>query len=174
MTISRFTFYSIIMIVFTSTIYSKPDQTSLEKELTKQLLDVSYFGPRAGISTLPKTLHDKNIDVPIYSIFGWQMEVRYRSSKEGFMGYGEAGLLLGAVEQGVFRPEVWGYFGIRKPYGAGFGIGPNISKYGVGLGLSPQYIIKVDNLLIPIMLNIAMTDGKSRIQIITGFSFDKK
>jgi hypothetical protein len=163
-----------VILLVTSTIYSQPDQTSIEQELTKQLLNVSYFGPRAGITYIPKALYDKDVDVSLYSLFGWQMDIRYKSSDDSYVGYGEAGLLLAAVEQGVFRPEVWGYIGIRRPYGIGISIGPNISKYGVGLGISPQYIIKSGNLLIPIMLNIVITDSKARMQIITGFSFDKK
>lgn len=166
---------SVIVLMFSSPeIYSDPDQTSVEKELTKQLLNVSYFGPRAGIAHIPKSLYDENVHVSLYSLFGWQMDIRYKSSDDGYVGYGEAGLLITAVEQGLFRPEFWGYIGIRKPYGIGVGIGPNISKYGVGLGIAPQYLIKSGDLLIPVILNIVITDGETRAQVITGFSFDKK
>jgi len=164
----------ILMLFFSSAIYCKQDQTSIEKELVRHLLNVSFFGPRTGITYIPETLYDNDVSVALYSLFGWQMDIRYQSSEDSYIGYGEAGLLLGAVEQGVFQPEIWGYIGVRTPRRIGLGIGPNISKYGIGLGVSPQYIVKSGNLLIPIMLNLVITEGKTRMQIITGFSLDKK
>ncbi len=102
------------------------------------------------------------------------MDIRYGSTDNDLTGYVEGGLLLAAVEQGVFYPEFWGYIGIIQPSGFGLGIGPNFTKYGIGLGISPKFYIESGNLLIPLKLNIAIRKDEARIQLMTGFSVAQK
>ena len=134
-----------------------------------RFLEVGFFGPRTGISTLPASLQDSTVASPIYSIFGWQVDVRYKPTHNRFIGFAEAGLLMGAVESGSPRFEFWGYIGIRKPQNFGISLGPNISKYGTGLGIAPHYMFNSGNILIPVVLNIVTTNNGTRVQLITGF-----
>lgn len=137
--------------------------------LMDSFLEVGYFGPRVGISTLPKSLMDDVVDASIYSLFGWKVDVRYVPSHNKFIGFAESGLFMGAVEQGDPRWEYWGYIGVRRPNSYGFSMGPNFSEYGVGLGISPHYMYNSGNILIPITVNIVLTDNITRVQLITGF-----
>jgi hypothetical protein len=137
---------------------------------TPSALDnISFFGPRAGISVIPETLLEDKSTQMVNSLFGWSMDIRYMA-KGNFEGFAEAGFFLEGVENGVIYPEAWGYFGFRQKQGWGIALGPQVSVYGVGLGIAPSYSFRVDRLLIPVTLNTVITGGEPRWQLHFGFS----
>ena len=95
--------------------------------------DIDLVGPRAGIGFWTKK-KGISLDGGMHSAFGWQIEVPYRS--DNFVGYGEAGFLLLGVEQGLFYPHIWGFFGMRYQ-NFGFGLGPVANISGIGIGFGP-------------------------------------
>lgn len=132
--------------------------------------NISFLGPRAGLSIVPEALREDYSTQGVNSLFGWVLDIRY-TSRQNFEGYAEGGLFLEGVENGVIYPEVWGYFGLRQKNGFGIGLGPSISVYGIGLGVAPAYYFRVDRLMIPVTFNTVVTGGEPRFQLHVGFSY---
>lgn len=136
------------------------------------LLDnVSFIGPRAGVSLVPKeTRKDVDNSGLVNSLFGWTLDIRY-PSKRNFEGYAEGGFFLEGVERGRVFPEAWGYFGFRQKQGFGLGLGPSFSLYGAGLGIAPAYYFRIDRIMIPVTFNTVISSGQPRYQLNVGFSY---
>lgn len=128
---------------------------------------ISLFGPRAGAGYLLDS-EQTSLKKGFHSAFGWQLEVPYKSP--AFTGYGEAGFLLLGVEQGIFYPEAWGYFGMRAGM-FGLGIGPAFNPMGIGIGVAPYYQYITETLRVPFTLNMTFIDGKAKFGLLMGFSF---
>jgi hypothetical protein len=145
------------LIVFAVIMFS-PNTNSQELRL---------FGPRAGFGILPEDTKAK-LKSGIHSAFGWQIEVPY-ASKE-ITGYGEGGLMLLGIEQGVVFPYLWGFFGIRTKI-VGFGVGPVVNPIGIGLGINPYFQIDLEKTRIPIGLTMDFIQGTTRFQFSVGFMY---
>ena len=130
-------------------------------------VDINFFGPRAGIGFAPQKT-GTSLDEGVHSAFGWQVEIPYKSDK--LTGYGEAGFLLLATEQGIFYPDAWGFFGFRYGF-IGFGAGPVVNPMGIGLGFGPYINLVTGKLRIPIGINTQIIDKKVRFQSLIGFNF---
>lgn len=135
--------------------------------LSASCQELHLFGPRAGIGYLSDQ-GDGNLKKGIHSAFGWQIELPYTG--KDITGYGEAGVMLLGIEQGVVFPHIWGYFGIRLK-NIGVGIGPAINPIGVGLGLNPYYQIDLETIRIPIGIDMNFIKKTSRFQLFIGFNY---
>ena len=130
--------------------------------------ELSLVGPCAGIGILSDA-RDTKIKSGFHSAFGWRIELPYKS--KDITGYGEGGFMLLGIDQGIFFPHGWGYFGIRGKE-IGFGVGPVINPLGVGIGVNPYYQVVSDKLRIPIGLTIDFISGTQRYQLSVGFMYN--
>jgi len=128
---------------------------------------LSLFGPRAGIGSLSDNKNTK-IATGVHSAFGWEVEIPYKG--EPITGYGEAGFYLLGVEQGIFYPHAWGYFGFRT-HSFGFGIGPTLDPLGFGLGFSPYAQVELETIRIPIGIDISLIDKTTKFLFFVGFNY---
>jgi hypothetical protein len=86
------------------------------------------------------------------------------------IGYGEAGVMLLGIEQGIIFPHGWAYFGCR--YGSiGGGLGPVFDPIGVGLGLNIYTQVLLEKLRIPIGVDLNFIRSTTRIQLFIGFNY---
>jgi hypothetical protein len=130
--------------------------------------DFSFIGPRAGVGYLNSD-EGRSLNKGIHSAFGWSVEIPYKSGK--FVGYGEGGFLVLGVEQGIFYPTAWGFFGMR--YGHfGAGAGPVVNPMGVGIGFGPYYQLNLPDVRIPIGFNVEFIKSNARFQFLVGFSLN--
>lgn len=138
------------------------------------IINISYsqsfepFGPRAGIGYLNKK-GDSSFEKGVHSAFGWQVEVPFKDKK--VTGYGEAGVYLLGIEQGKFYPHVWGYFGGRYN-NFGLGAGPVLDMFGFGLGANTYIQIELENIRIPIGVDVNFIEGTTRTQLFIGFNYN--
>lgn len=126
------------------------------------------FGPRAGIGFNDSGAGSR-LDKGIHSAFGWQVEVPFKSG--ALTGYGEAGVYLLGVEQGIFYPHVWGYFGARYN-NVGAGAGPVINAIGFGLGANLYYQFELEKIRIPVGMDFNVVEGYKRFQLFVGFNYN--
>ena len=129
--------------------------------------DATSYGPRAGIGYLSNS-GTSDLKEGIHSAFGWQVEVPYSNDK--LTGYGEAGVMLLGIEQGIIFPHGWAYFGCR--YGSiGGGLGPVFDPIGVGLGINIYHQLILEKLRVPIGVDLNFIHGTTRIQLFIGFNY---
>ena len=146
----RFLFFAILFSSFT--VYSQ---------------DIHLFGPRAGVGYLSNS-GNSDLKDGIHSAFGWQIELPYSNDK--LTGYGEAGIMLLGIEQGIIFPHGWGYFGCR--YGSiGGGLGPVFDPIGVGIGMNIYHQLLLEKLRVPIGVDLNLIHGTTRIQFFIGFNY---
>ena len=123
--------------------------------------------PRAGVGYLSSS-GTSDLKDGVHSAFGWQVEIPYSNDK--LTGYGEAGIMLLGIEQGIIFPHGWGYFGCR--YGSiGGGLGPVFDPIGVGLGMNIYTQALLEKLRIPIGVDLNFIRGTTRIQFFIGFNY---
>ena len=130
--------------------------------------ELNLVGPCAGIGILSDA-RDTKIKSGFHTAFGWRIELPYKSKE--ITGYGEGGFMLLGIDQGIFYPHGWGYFGIRSNE-IGFGIGPVVNPLGIGIGINPYYQIVSDKLRIPIGVTIDFIAHTQRYQLSVGFMYD--
>ena len=130
----------------------------------------SQYGPRAGIGMWASEPSKPKYNSPMHSMFGWALEILYASSESNFAGYAEGGFVMAAAEQGIFRPEAWGYFGVRGK-NIGVGIGPYMSVYGLRIGFAPYMQLRRGNLRIPIIWSWVFMPNALKTSLTFGFNF---
>ena len=129
--------------------------------------ELQVFGPRAAIGTI-SDVRVADMTKGVHSAFGWEIEIPYKSGD--FTGYGAAGVMLLAIEQGKFLPHVWGYFGCRYKT-IGGGLGPVINPIGVGLGLNVYHSFFTETLRIPVGFDFNFIRNSTRVAFFIGFNY---
>ncbi len=135
--------------------------------LTSHAQEINLFGPRAAVGNLSRS-GDSSMKKGVHSAFGWEIELPYTSGD--LTGYGEAGFMLLAIEQGKVFPYGWGYFGVRYNT-VGLGIGPAINPVGFGLGANMYYQFLLEKVRIPVGLDWNFVKGTTRVQLFVGFNY---
>jgi hypothetical protein len=147
-----------------------------QSNVPPRVREIDLSGPRIGFTSLSQaavdTLRDHEIEVsPIISQFGWQFEKRFYSNGNGLSVLNEWVLLAGGLEQGVLLPSASWIVGLRTKEGAEFGVGPNVTPFGVSLVVAGGLTIPAGAFNIP--MNVAVVPAKSgtRFSVMTGFNF---
>ena len=140
---------------------------------------VNLDGPRVGFTYIaPGETADKlkdNFEVdPFITQFGWQFETRYFTLPNGTAGLVEGVVLVGGLEQGVFRPSASLLVGIRNARGLEFGFGPNLSLSGAAFVFAAGVTFQSHYVNFPVNFAFVPSSDGFLFSLLTGFNARKR
>lgn len=127
-----------------------------------------YNGPRLGFTYLsPGTSADYISDKgkqPFISQFGWQFETRFFKTPDGLSGLVEFVPMIGGMEQGMFLPSASLLIGLRseKKHCFEFGLGPNVSRSGLGMVFAAGTSFHSGDVYFPVNLSVIPSVGSTK------------
>ena len=131
-----------------------------------------YNGPRVGCTYIGDGyIADQMIrdgKTPFISQFGYQFETRLFHIPSGLSGRMEFVPMLGGLEQGLFLPSASLMIGLRGANGFEIGMGPNLSRTGMGMIFAVGTSIRSGGVNFPIHLAILPSIGKK----VTNYTYD--
>jgi len=148
-------------------------QSLLPPRATREL---NLSGPRFGLTMLSQAAVDKIFEErglvvrPLISQFGWQFERRIYSNGDGVTALTEWVTLISGLEQGLALPSLNWLVGVRTTSGAEFGIGPNVTPFGVGLVVAGGVTVRSGSLNVPLNFAVVSSKTGARVSIMTGFN----
>lgn len=138
--------------------------------------ETSLAGPRFGITALSEGIVSKlqtEADIaiaPVVSQFGWQFEKQFYGNGSGPTAITEAVVLIGGLEQGVALPSLSWLVGVRTREGVEFGVGPNITPFGVALAMAAGVTFRTGVLNVPVNVAVVPSRSGMRVSLLTGFT----
>jgi hypothetical protein len=138
--------------------------------------EVDLSGPRFGLTmlnqaTIDRLKEERDVTVrPMISQFGWQFERRFYTNDDGLSVLSEWIPLVSGLEQGLALPSLNWLVGVRAAGGGEFGIGPNLTRLGVGLVVAAGVTVRSGALNIPLNFAVASSKTGTRVSIMTGFN----
>lgn len=135
----------------------------------------SLAGPRMGLAFPDQKavdyLQKNDVDVTnSISLYGWQFERRFFSTKNNVHGVTEFIPLLGGFEYNTVLATATWITGLRLPTGTEFGMGPYLSINGTGIVYAVGQTITIGELNLPINLSFTDTANGDSISITMGFN----
>ncbi|HEY6160637.1 MAG TPA: hypothetical protein VI112_05420 [Bacteroidia bacterium] len=114
------------------------NQDKDEKDYVPEYDDrAKYDGPRVGFTYVGDGYIADQMradgKTPMITQFGYQFETRLFHTPNGLSGRMEFVPMLGGLEQGMFLPSASLMMGIRMGRGLELGMGPNLSRTGMGM-----------------------------------------
>ena len=145
-----------------------------DAESLRQPNKIDLSGPRVGFSVLggenAKEVKDRFSAGPMLSVFGWQVERQFLSTKEGLAGLAELVTAFAGVEQGAFLPSLTGIIGLRFADGIEFGVGPHISLGGTAIVFAGGVTLQTESLNFPINAAVILGKGGTHFTFLVGFT----
>src|ERR1051326_6993457 len=135
-----------------------PDYVPTPQDRTK------YNGPRVGFTYIGDGyIADAMIrdgKTPFVTQFGYQFETRLFHIPNGLSGRMEFVPMLGGLEQGMFLPSASLLVGLRGGKGYEIGMGPNLSRTGMGMIFAIGTSFRSGGVNFPIHLAVLPSIGK--------------
>lgn len=167
-----FTFLFFV-VIFSGQIFSQHEESD-SSDVTIQAISLS--GPRIGATFLSdafvqriKEKHNMDLN-PLIAQFGWQIEKRFFTIKNGATAVSEWVILVGGFEQEKFLPSITWILGFRTSDGFEFGAGPNLSLSGSSVVFALGYSFQTNELNFPLNFTVATSKTGPRYSLLIGYN----
>ncbi len=142
---------------------------------TATYVEHKMSGPRVGMvwvsgARATEKLAELHLH-PVMSVFGWHFEQVTKARSGGPQLVSQQVFAIAGLEQGMVIPSGSFMFGMRLHGGFEFGVGPNISPFGVGMTYAlGQSITLPGDVTIPVNLALISGQGSQRLSVLVGYA----
>ena len=108
------------------------------------------------------------------TVFGWHTEQIIQPVRGGPSLVVQEVFTLAGAEQETLLPALGASLGLRLRNGFEFGVGPNLSAFGVGLAVNVGQSFRYGSATIPLTLSVVSGEEGTRFSLLLGYAIRRR